>query len=178
MTTHEICDVIVGGRTKTGLTQEQFARKYNVSGPAISKFEKGYLNPSLDLWLVMAKDMGLSEESAVLMWVREKLPEKYKWLINPDAVSGPKTSRTRRGSQLPPRLTGEKSVTLEKVWIYRDKDGMAYVVPETVANQPGQLSTFLKQRRKLMRSMMKAYDTGNYIPIEKVIEDIRKKRGE
>jgi len=69
---------------------------------------------------------------------------------------------------------GEKFRKVEPVWIYRDKDGATYSVPTEVVNQPDQLSKFLKQRKKLMRSMMKAYDTGNYIPIEKVIEDIQK----
>jgi DNA-binding XRE family transcriptional regulator len=178
MTTHEICDAIVRCRTKTGLTQEQFARRYNVSGPAIFKFEKGYLKPSLDLWLMMAKDIGLPEESAVLMWVRERLPEKYKRLIDPNAVSGPKASPIRGSTRLLSGLTEGKPVTLEKVWICRDRDGTTYVVPAEVASQPSQLSKFLKQRRKLMRSMMKAYDTDNHIPLEKIIEDIREKRGE
>jgi hypothetical protein len=58
------------------------------------------------------------------------------------------------------------------------KDGMVYIVPAKVANQPDELSKFLTQRKKLVRSMMKAYDSGNHIPIEKVIEDIQKERGE
>ncbi|MFP4381218.1 MAG: helix-turn-helix transcriptional regulator [Candidatus Sumerlaeia bacterium] len=82
---NEIGSLIGKSRTKFGLTQDQFGRKYNVSGPAIFKFEKGYVKPSLDLWLTMAKDMDLPEQTAVLMWVRAKLPRKYQSFISLDA---------------------------------------------------------------------------------------------
>jgi DNA-binding XRE family transcriptional regulator len=64
-------------RKKLQLTQDQFGSKYSVSGPAIFKFEKNYVKPSLELWLKMARDCGLSEREAVLLWVKAKLPEQY-----------------------------------------------------------------------------------------------------
>lgn len=69
-------------RDVSGMTQDQFGAKYGVSGPAIFKFEKGYVKPSLDLWLRMAKDFEISERKAVLMWVKSKLPEEYQDFID------------------------------------------------------------------------------------------------
>jgi DNA-binding XRE family transcriptional regulator len=85
MSKNEIGAVIAKARTECGLTQDQFGRKYNVSGPAIFKFEKGYVKPSLDLWLLMAKDSEVPEQTAVLMWVRAKLPRKFQGFISLDA---------------------------------------------------------------------------------------------
>jgi DNA-binding XRE family transcriptional regulator len=78
----EIGALIAKSRADQGLTQDQFGRKYDVSGPAIFKFEKGYVKPSLDLWLVMSRDMSLTEQVAVLMWVRAKLPKKFQDFIS------------------------------------------------------------------------------------------------
>ena len=85
MIKNDIGAVIAKARTDSGLTQDQFGRKYNVSGPAIFKFEKGYVKPSLDLWLLMAKDVDVPEQAAVMMWVRAKLPRKYQGFIALDA---------------------------------------------------------------------------------------------
>jgi DNA-binding XRE family transcriptional regulator len=65
-------------RTKLRLTQDQFGARYKISGPAIFKFEKNYVKPSLELWLRIARDCGLNERDAVMMWVRDKLPEQYR----------------------------------------------------------------------------------------------------
>jgi len=72
---------IYENRTTLGLTQDQFGAKYHVTGPAIFKFEKGYVKPSLSLWLHMAKDFEIPEKRAVLMWVKSRLPEEYQDLI-------------------------------------------------------------------------------------------------
>ena len=67
-------------RKKAKITQDQFGQKYKISGPAVFKFEKGYVTPSLELWLKMAKDMGIPVKTAVLMHVHDKLPEEQKQL--------------------------------------------------------------------------------------------------
>ena len=77
----EIGTLIADSRSNLGLTQDQFGRKYNVSGPAIFKFEKSYVSPSLELWLQIAKDIGLTEQVAVILWVKSKLPKKYQGYI-------------------------------------------------------------------------------------------------
>ena len=74
-------EVIYNCRIKEDMTQDEFGRKYDVSGPAIFKFEKGYVTPSLDLWLKMAADIGISERRAVLLWWKRKLPEAYEQYI-------------------------------------------------------------------------------------------------
>jgi len=84
-------------RQVSGMTQDQFGAKYNVSGPAIFKFEKGYVKPSLVLWLKMAKDFEIPQRKAVLMWVKSKLPEEYQDFIDlaaePVVAAPPKKGR-------------------------------------------------------------------------------------
>jgi DNA-binding XRE family transcriptional regulator len=65
-------------RESLNSTQDQFGAKYSVSGPAIFKFEKGYVKPSLELWLKIARDFGLNDRRAVLLWIKAKLPDKYQ----------------------------------------------------------------------------------------------------
>jgi DNA-binding XRE family transcriptional regulator len=74
-------DIIYGSRQKDNLTQDQYGAKYSVSGPAIFKFEKGYVKPSLELWLKMAEDSGISQRRAVLLWVKSKLPDEFQEFI-------------------------------------------------------------------------------------------------
>ncbi len=73
---------IYQNRISQGLTQDKFGKVYNVSGPAIFKFEKGYLKPSFQLWLRMAKDFKIPEKKAVLMWIKSRLPSEYQSLID------------------------------------------------------------------------------------------------
>lgn len=79
----DIGTLIAKSRVKLALTQDQFGRKYSVSGPAIFKFEKGYVKPSLELWLKIAKDISITEQAAVLMWIKAKLPKKFQSFIDP-----------------------------------------------------------------------------------------------
>ncbi|OPZ15265.1 MAG: helix-turn-helix protein [candidate division BRC1 bacterium ADurb.BinA364] len=65
-------------RKKMKLTQDQLGAMYSVSGPAMFKFERGYVVPSLELWLRLARDMNINPQAAVLMHVYEKLPKQYK----------------------------------------------------------------------------------------------------
>jgi DNA-binding XRE family transcriptional regulator len=65
-------------RLKGRLTQDQLGHRYGVSGPAIFKFEKGMVNPTIRLWLKMAADMDLGEGPAILCWVQAKLPEECR----------------------------------------------------------------------------------------------------
>jgi len=72
---------IMSFRRTHDLTQADLAGRYRVSGPAIFKFEKGFVIPSLKLWLVIATDMGIPEKEAVLIWVKEKLPARFHSLV-------------------------------------------------------------------------------------------------
>lgn len=73
---------IAESRERLSLTQDQFGARYGVSGPAVFKFEKGYVKPSLELWLKMARDCGIAEKKAVLLWVKAKLPQEYQSFID------------------------------------------------------------------------------------------------
>lgn len=64
-------------RDRLRMTQDQLGARYQVSGPGIFKIEKGYIKPSLELWLKISRDCGMSEREAVLLWVKAKLPDQY-----------------------------------------------------------------------------------------------------
>lgn len=71
-------EIIYRNRLSLDLTQDEYGSRYSVSGPAIFKFEKGYVRPSLELWLKMAHDAEINERRAVLLWLKSKLPEPYQ----------------------------------------------------------------------------------------------------
>lgn len=73
-----IGEIIYKSRMNLDLTQDEYGARYSVSGPAVFKFEKGYVRPSLELWLQMAEDAGLPERRSVLLWLKSKLPAKYQ----------------------------------------------------------------------------------------------------
>src|ERR1035437_8999574 len=77
---------IMNYRKERDLTQSDLAVRFNVSGPAIFKFEKGFVTPSLQLWLKIATGMGIPEKEAVLVWVREKLPENMRKMVDETTV--------------------------------------------------------------------------------------------
>ena len=79
--TNYLGDIIYESRQKENMTQDQYGSKYRVSGPAVFKFEKGYVKPSLELWLKMAADAGLSQRRAVLLWAKSKLPDEFQDFI-------------------------------------------------------------------------------------------------
>ncbi|MBM3333283.1 helix-turn-helix transcriptional regulator [Candidatus Sumerlaeota bacterium] len=64
-------------RRSLGKTQDQLGAMYSVTGPAIFKFEKGYVKPSLELWMKIAYDAGLTPKKSLLFWIKDKLPDKY-----------------------------------------------------------------------------------------------------
>jgi DNA-binding XRE family transcriptional regulator len=75
-------EAIFKHRKKIGMTQDQFGAKFHVSGPAIFKFEKGYVRPSLDVWLKIAEDIKIPRSHAVLMWLKDRLPDEFSNLID------------------------------------------------------------------------------------------------
>ncbi len=77
-----IGEEIFKNRKRQKLTQDEFGAKFGVSGPAIFKFEKGFVRPSLDLWLRIATELKIPERKALLMWIKDRLPEKFQHVIN------------------------------------------------------------------------------------------------
>jgi DNA-binding XRE family transcriptional regulator len=65
-------------RRKSNLTQEQFGRKFSVSGPCVFKMENGYFLPGIDKTIKMAKMINMPEKTAVTLWCRAHLPTKYQ----------------------------------------------------------------------------------------------------
>jgi len=68
-------------RMALNLTQTDLADRYGVTGPAIFKFEKGFVTPSLSLWQKIADDIGVPEREAVLLWAKEKMPPKLQHFV-------------------------------------------------------------------------------------------------
>ena len=98
-------------RKTNKLTQADLAAKYDVSGPAIFKFEKGYVTPSLRLWQKMAEDFGIPEKEAVTLWAREKLPPRFADLISKDPVPDIESViQEIDGSSLPQGDTGYRKL--------------------------------------------------------------------
>ena len=90
-------DIINDARNKLDLTQDQYGSRYEVSGPAVFKIERGHVRPSLRNWLKMAQDAGIPERRAVLLWVKSRLPEKYQDYIELQsaAAAGREVSKKR-----------------------------------------------------------------------------------
>ena len=89
-------DIIYKSRMDLGLTQDEFGQRYSVSGPAIFKFEKGHVRPSLKLWLRIAADSELTERRAVLLWLKSKLPKQYQRYVDLAAAIADRP-RTKKG---------------------------------------------------------------------------------
>ncbi len=83
-------------RKRLKVTQDQLGAEYKVSGPAIFKFEKGYVVPSLRLWVQLAKAMDIERRQAVLMWAKDRLPDRYQDFISLDAGFVRKSSNYAR----------------------------------------------------------------------------------
>ena len=92
----ELGAIIHSERSALDLTQDEFGQRYDVSGPAIFKFEKGFVRPSLNLWLRMAADAELTERRAVLLWLKSKLPEQYRQYVDV-ASANAKRPRLKKG---------------------------------------------------------------------------------
>jgi transcriptional regulator with XRE-family HTH domain len=94
MTHPTLGEFIRQDRQTKDLTQDEYGMKFDVSGPAIFKFERGFVRPSLKLWMEIAKGLDIPERRAALLWLKESLPKAYQQYlqINHDA---PKPSSSR-----------------------------------------------------------------------------------
>jgi len=82
MSTNRIGKTIERYRKALGKTQDQLGSMYSVTGPAVFKFEKGYVKPSLELWMKIAYDAGLTPKKSLLCWIKDKLPEQYVEILD------------------------------------------------------------------------------------------------
>lgn len=93
-----IGEIIYKARKDRRLTQDEFGGEYNVSGPAIFKFEKGYVRPSIGLWMRIATDLELSEKWAILLWLKSTVPQKYQDFIELQWADAPGPGAKRGAS--------------------------------------------------------------------------------
>ena len=84
-------EIIYQSRMTQSMTQDEFGQKFDVSGPAIFKFEKGYVRPSLRLWLRIAEKAEIPERRAVLLWLKSKLPADYQDYIELQGAAAAET---------------------------------------------------------------------------------------
>lgn len=108
-------DIIYQSRLDLNLTQDQFGSRYSVSGPAVFKFEKGYVRPSLELWLRMALEAGITERRAVLLWLKSKLPEQYQDYVEIQSTAVAESERNYKGKKKEGRADYSKLENREKI---------------------------------------------------------------
>lgn len=73
----EIGSLIRDHRLRLGLTLDAMGARYRISGPSVFKMEKGFVHPSLEIWLRISSDMSMDERDAVLAWIRASLPREF-----------------------------------------------------------------------------------------------------
>lgn len=129
-------------RKSLGKTQDQLGAMYSVTGPAIFKFEKGYVKPSLELWMKIAYDAGLTPRKALVCWIKDKLPEQYVEIfksIESEAERGEAAEEKPQGySQHQDRETLRKAVLCDPslpgnlIELLRDEEFWALYKPKGV----------------------------------------------
>lgn len=115
-------EIIYQSRVENDLTQDQYGSKYNVSGPAIFKFEKGYVRPSLDLWLRMSLDAGISERRAVLLWLKSRLPDQYQDYVELQSAAVAESDKDYKGKKKEGKTDYSKIEGREGIRAATDKD--------------------------------------------------------
>ena len=92
-TANLIGQIMRRSRLAQDLTQDQYAEKYQLSGPVVFKFERGYLRPKRETWLAMADNAGLTQRRAVAVWLKAKLPPEYRHHVQLQAAVEPAPKR-------------------------------------------------------------------------------------
>ena len=79
---NHIGETIYRYRRGEKLTQDQLGSRFDLCGPAIFKFEQGVVRPSLRVWLRISSALKISERKAILMWVKDGLPERFQHMVD------------------------------------------------------------------------------------------------
>lgn len=74
----KVCDAISGARKRAGLTQEQLAAKVYVTRQAVSRWENGDSEPSVDMRKLLASVLNMPAEEAV-SFMGAVLPTLKRW---------------------------------------------------------------------------------------------------
>src|SRR5262245_57470835 len=91
-----IGDILFKYRSSLNETQDEFGKRYQVSAPAIFKFEKAYVKPAMKLWIKMAQDAGVPQKRAVLLWAKAKLPRQYQEYLDLQSTANQDDGRSER----------------------------------------------------------------------------------
>lgn len=139
MSSNRIGKTIERYRKSLGKTQDQLGSMYSVTGPAVFKFEKGYVKPSLELWMKIAYDAGLTPKKSLLCWIKDKLPEQYVEILDSLEQTGEgaaaEANRTHGYSQIEDREALRKAVLCDPalpgamVELFRDDEFWALYKP-------------------------------------------------
>lgn len=109
-------EIINRSRARQKLTQDEFGQRFDVSGPAIFKFEKGYVRPSLRLWLRMAEQAEIVERRAVLLWLKAKLPADYEDYIELQGATDTESKKkVGKGSKKRSKKKDEQKTDYSKI---------------------------------------------------------------
>jgi DNA-binding XRE family transcriptional regulator len=129
-------------RKSLGKTQDQLGAMYSVTGPAIFKFEKGYVKPSLELWMKIAYDAGLTPRKSLMCWIKDKLPEQYLEIfesMETESEKGEPTAPRPQGyAQHPDRESLRKAVLCDPslpgslIELFRDDEFWSLYKPRAV----------------------------------------------
>jgi len=168
---------IAESRSRQGLTQDQFGLRYGVSGPAVFKFEKGYVKPSLELWLKMARDCDIPDKKAVLMWIKAKLPREYQAFVDLSTPSvgeqavayvpseRPDYARVGDPRELRQRLLADPALPQGMKAMFQDDEFWALYHPtgqeiqlliEKFGNYPDAKEPLFRDAMRMMRSFIRS----------------------
>ena len=84
----DLGDIIYKHRLDIDLTQDQYGATYNVSGPAIFKFEKGYVRPSFVRPLNLTKDSEVVRAKLLLELQDPRRPKSITYVRKQLAARG------------------------------------------------------------------------------------------
>ena len=90
-------EIVRKARLARDLSRDEYGAQFDVSGPAIFKVDNSFLRPSLAPSLKWAKDAGIAERRAVLLWGKTMLPLPYQEHV--DLVTGVRPPRRRARSK-------------------------------------------------------------------------------
>jgi transcriptional regulator with XRE-family HTH domain len=113
-----ISEIIHGSRQRENMTQDEFGRRYGISGPAVFKFENAQIRPSLELWLKIAADAGIPERRSIILWIKAKLPEPLRHYVELQVGAGPEDKKTGKRAGRP--SAGPKKTDYSKCTSRRD----------------------------------------------------------
>jgi len=131
--------IVKNHRTKLGYNLSDYAKRFNISPAMIHNVENGKSMPSLELWLMMAQDIGLKKTKAVFLHVVEGLP-----LTCRSCIKESDSSVEFSGSRIPVRyvtrinteISEKKDIKTRAVCIRGDyENDIGYFLDNKITNE-------------------------------------------